>query len=185
MFNKFYLYQKFGKAFARCILMFFRLLHCLVGNLLNETYSFAHLFVSFSVIMLSILRVGLLVLFLGECAAEYTDWDFDYSCPGLLPKVFTSSTPKGNLTYAVYTEQPQLNGMRQCMIACCGAPLCNVAMVYNSTCFHVRCSSSKMCAPLYRPDLDTADPPKMVLVKPTVDEELWTALLDQLSDGTG
>ena len=129
--------------------------------------------------------IGLCVLLFGSSLA-LKDWDENWDkCPGLLPTVFTSYTPRGNLTHAAFTKQPSFSGIKQCVMACCNIPLCNVALMYNTTCFHVRCLSSNMCAPLFRPDLNGPDPPRMVLVKPIKDDEMWADLLETLSDDPG
>lgn len=136
--------------------------------------------------MFHVLWLGLLVLSVNPCLALYTDWDTDIQCPGLFPKIFTRYTPRGNLTYAIFTEQPELQGTKQCVLGCCTAPLCNVALTYNATCFHVRCLNSEMCTPLFRPDTLPEDPPRMILVKPTEPHEMWADFLgDHVAEESG
>ena len=128
--------------------------------------------------------VGLCLLFLGVCVGEYSDWDSkrQMMCPGLYPKIFTDYAPLGNLSESVYTKKLGVNNIKHCVADCCNEPLCHVAMMHNSTCYHVQCKSSKMCTPLYRPEFANDKPPIMVLVKPVEEDEEWTDILDQIED---
>ncbi|XP_076756183.1 dyslexia-associated protein KIAA0319 [Xylocopa sonorina] len=137
--------------------------------------------------MYEILYWGLYLLLFGNCIGDYSDWDTKWQilCPSSYPKVFTSYTPRGNLSSGLYTTQPHLNSMKHCMATCCTKLTCNVALMYNGTCYHVQCESSKICIPLYRKDLANENPPSMVLVKPVEEDEIWSDLLEQVSDDTG
>ncbi|XP_017877512.1 dyslexia-associated protein KIAA0319 [Ceratina calcarata] len=137
--------------------------------------------------MFKILYLGLYLLLCGNCIGDYPDGDpkWQLPCSSLYPRVFTSYTPRGNLSSGTYTTQPQLNGMYHCVAACCMKPTCNVALMHNGTCYHVQCESSKICLPLYRKDLANENPPSMVLVKPVEEDEIWNDLLDQINDDTG
>lgn len=130
--------------------------------------------------------LGLYLLFLGICIGEYADWDTDPKwqiiCPALYAKVFTSNTPRGNLSGGVYTIQHGVSEMKSCVADCCIAQQCNVALMHNSSCYHVECIDSKMCTPLYRPELADDSPPSMVLVKPVKSNETWSELLDEIID---
>ncbi|KAG7209539.1 hypothetical protein KM043_015619 [Ampulex compressa] len=85
----------------------------------------------------------------------------------------------------VYTEQSHLSSVKHCVAACCSVPRCNVVLMHNDTCYHIKCKDSKSCMPLYRPDLVNDNPPSMVLVKPVEDDEIWNDLLYQENDATG
>ncbi|XP_011314056.1 dyslexia-associated protein KIAA0319 isoform X2 [Fopius arisanus] len=135
----------------------------------------------------------LLVVFqcLASCLGSYDDWDGESfrqrPCPTLYRRVFTSYTPRGNLTFGIYTKKPFVMGMKACVDTCCSESNCHVALMHNGTCFHVQCTSSKMCTPLYRPELSTlSDPPSMVLVKPVEEDEdiRWRDLVDEMDDNS-
>ncbi|CAB0044987.1 unnamed protein product [Trichogramma brassicae] len=102
-------------------------------------------------------------------------------CPALYPKVFTSYAPVGNLTGGIYRRQPHVTQLRRCVATCCQDEQCHVALTYNKTCYHLQCSSSRMCLPLYHPELAQSSPPNMVLVKPVEDDArlAWSELLEQ------
>lgn len=131
--------------------------------------------------------VGLYLLFLGSCSSVYSDWETKWQmlCPALYPHVFTSYAPRGNLSVGIYTRQTHLTDIKHCVAACCSQQQCHVAMIYNMTCFHIQCTSSKVCLPLYRPNLANMNPPRMVLVKPVDEEEAWNDFIDQDSDVPG
>ncbi|XP_054007146.1 dyslexia-associated protein KIAA0319 isoform X1 [Hylaeus anthracinus] len=137
--------------------------------------------------MFEIFYLGLYLLFFGNCVGDYSDWDTKWQmlCPELYPRVFTSYTPRGNLSSGVYASQPRVKSMQHCVAACCTNSVCNVALMHNGTCYHVQCENSKKCLPLYRADLANESPPSMVLVKPVEDYEVWNELLAQINDDTG
>lgn len=136
--------------------------------------------------MLNIYYLGLYLFLFGTCIGDYSDWDRSGEmCPNLYPHVFTKYLPRGNLSQDIFTSWPRVVGMRQCIATCCSELRCNVAFMHNNTCYHVQCSTSKMCMPLYRPDLPSENTPSMVLVKPVKDDEIWSDLLDQVNDDTG
>lgn len=128
-----------------------------------------------------------LLLLLGSCSCTYSDWESKWQilCPALYPRVFTSYTPRGNLTGGIFSRQSHLSEMRQCVASCCQEPTCHVALVYNVTCYHVQCTRTQLCTPLYRPDLAKKSPPQMVLVKPVREDEAWSDFLDQDNDASG
>lgn len=124
------------------------------------------------------------IILFDNCRASYSDWDDkeESMCPGLYPRIFMSYTPRGNLTYGIYTRKPHAVEMKDCVTSCCSETRCHVALMYNSTCYHVQCKISKMCTPLYRPELAKfPDPPSMVLVKPIEDNVNWNEILEQIS----
>ncbi|XP_011500564.1 PREDICTED: dyslexia-associated protein KIAA0319 [Ceratosolen solmsi marchali] len=128
--------------------------------------------------------ISLYLLFLGACSGIYSDWENNWQilCPALYPRVFTSFAPSGNLTGGIFRKQPLLTTTNRCVATCCNQQLCHVALMYNMTCYHVQCTSSKMCMPLYRAKLANANPPSMVLVKPVEEDETWNDLLEQEND---
>ncbi|XP_063984178.1 dyslexia-associated protein KIAA0319 isoform X2 [Diachasmimorpha longicaudata] len=135
--------------------------------------------------------IGLLVFLqclVCSCLGSYNSWDTEsfpqLLCPSLFPHVFTSYTPRGNLTYGIFTKKPYVIGLKHCVDTCCSEVNCHVALMHNNTCYHVQCRSSKMCTPLYRAELSgLPDPPSMVLVKPVEDDEdiNWSDLLDEVN----
>ncbi|XP_014214907.1 dyslexia-associated protein KIAA0319-like protein [Copidosoma floridanum] len=136
--------------------------------------------------MFKISCYGFLLLFLGNCCCGiYTELGSKWQtlCPAMYPKIFTSYTLVGNLTGGKYTKQTRVSDMGHCLATCCNQPsACNVAFMYNSSCYHIQCVSSKLCVPFYRPDRVHKNPPSMVLVKPVEEDEAWT---DFLLDGDG
>ncbi|XP_044017263.1 dyslexia-associated protein KIAA0319 homolog [Aphidius gifuensis] len=111
-------------------------------------------------------------------------WQIQNSCLKLYPKVFTSFTPRGNLSNNVISKQQLIFDMENCVKTCCVDDECNVAFMYNKTCYHVKCKySSEMCIPLYRPDLSgLIDPPRMVLVRPMENDRSWSDWLTYSTD---
>ena len=137
--------------------------------------------------MLKAYYLGLYLLFLGSCSSVYSNWasKWQLSCPTLVTRVFTSYVPSGNLTGGIFTSQPHLTDINNCVAACCDQPSCHVALMYNMTCYHVQCTTSKLCLPLYRPDLTNTNPPRMVLVRPVEEDETWNDIFEQENDITG
>ncbi|XP_076654438.1 dyslexia-associated protein KIAA0319 [Halictus rubicundus] len=137
--------------------------------------------------MLEIFYLGLYLLLFGNCIGDLSDWDNKWQilCPGLYPKVYINYTPRGNFSSGLYASQPHLNGLEQCIAACCTKPKCNVALMHNNTCYHLQCENSKICLPLYRIDLSNESPPSMVLVKPVEEDEMWSELLENMHGDAG
>lgn len=130
--------------------------------------------------MIGIYRLGLYLLLFESCIGDYNRWNVQLLCSDLYPRVFTSYLPRGNLTDGTYMQQiPSLSNMQECVMACCKKPLCNVAFMHNSTCYHVECENSMVCVPLYRPELANNNPPSMVLVRPVENNKVWNDFLDQ------
>ncbi|XP_066597643.1 dyslexia-associated protein KIAA0319-like protein [Prorops nasuta] len=133
------------------------------------------------------------VFFIGTCMCDYleskwdtkSDSDWQILCPYLHPHVFISYTPLGNLSMGLITRQPEITTIKHCVAACCSHPECNIALMYNASCYHVQCTSSKICMPLYRPDLVNLNPPSMVLIKPVEEDETWKELLNQVNNDSG
>ncbi|XP_034947675.1 dyslexia-associated protein KIAA0319 [Chelonus insularis] len=126
-----------------------------------------------------------MVIFFVDCQADYPDdWTSQREpvCPHLYPHIFTSYTPRSNWTYGKFTPKPEISSTKQCVLSCCSEPRCHVALTFNSTCYHVECKFSKMCVPVYRPDLaNLPDPPRMVLVKPIERDVSWGDIINQLN----
>ncbi|XP_047368671.1 dyslexia-associated protein KIAA0319 [Vespa velutina] len=137
--------------------------------------------------MFSIYYLGLYLFLFGTCIGDFSDWDRKWQiiCPSLYPHVFTKYLPRGNLSQSIFTPWSHVTNMKHCVATCCNKLRCNVALMHNSTCYHVKCSNSKMCMPLYRPELPNENAPSMVLVKPIKDNEIWSDLLNQVNDETG
>lgn len=75
----------------------------------------------------------------------------------------------GNLTAGNFSEKKELKGVKQCVMACCLAELCNVAFTVDSRCYHIECVSDELCLPLPRPGAHKWDSHvAMVLVKPVL-----------------
>ncbi|XP_023315730.1 dyslexia-associated protein KIAA0319-like protein [Trichogramma pretiosum] len=121
------------------------------------------------------LLLALLLLCGSNCyysvSGEWASNNWQILCPALYPKVFTSYAPVGNLTGGVYRRQPRVTQLRGCVATCCQDEQCHVALTYNKTCYHLQCTSSRMCLPLYHPELAQSSPPNMVLVKPVEDDD--------------
>lgn len=132
--------------------------------------------------MIGIYRLGLYLLLFESCIGDYARWNVQLLCPDLYQRVFTSYLPRGNLTGGTYTKQTHLSNLQDCAMACCKKPLCNVAFMYNGTCYHVECENSMVCVPLYRPELANDNPPSMVLVRPVESNKVWSDILDQVNE---
>lgn len=75
----------------------------------------------------------------------------------------------GNKTAGIYTPHSNGTDLRQCVLDCCQSARkrkCNVAFVYNTTCYHVECSDDEACLPLKRNVTTTL---QLVLVQPKTD----------------
>lgn len=119
------------------------------------------------------LHIGMLMLF-------FLGWSQgQVQCPDMYPKIFKSYAPMGNLTGGTFTKKLQVSNLKECVADCCNQPNnCHVALIYNMSCYHIQCISSKMCTPLYRQDLEHTNPPIMVLIKPVEEDEVWSDFLD-------
>ncbi|XP_015173738.1 PREDICTED: dyslexia-associated protein KIAA0319 [Polistes dominula] len=138
--------------------------------------------------MFCIYYLGLYLFLFGACIGHYSDWDgnpvFEQMCSSLYPHAFTKYLPRGNLSLNIFTTRTDVTDIERCVTTCCNELHCNVALMHNDTCYHVKCTNSKMCLPLYRPNLSNENPPSMVLVKPVKDNEMWSELLSQANDET-
>lgn len=57
--------------------------------------------------------------------------------------------------------------MIQCVKKCCEAVLeCNVAFLFNNSCFHIKCVSAELCYPVKPPKKNSTIATQMVLVNP-------------------
>lgn len=128
----------------------------------------------------STLKFGLFYFFGIWYAAKGSDWGqkkWQEICPAIFDHTFTSFAPIGNLSAGVFKKTMGLYDLKSCVIDCCTKSTCNVALMYNRTCYHVRCASTKLCLPLYRGELVNENPPIMVLVKPVEDDEGWSSYM--------
>lgn len=116
----------------------------------------------------------LLFLLLGKCAAQE-------KCPYLFKHIFESYTPLGNLSKTTFTEYPQLTDQWDCVKACCAKANCNVVFIHNFTCYHVQCTTSEMCLPLYRPEFVDGNPPRMILVNPVNESNTWKNVISRIN----
>lgn len=74
----------------------------------------------------------------------------------------------GNKTAGNYKEFEGAVNLQDCVIECCAQKEnCNVAFVFNQTCYHVKCISDEQCLPLERPIVRKQL--KMVLVNPVTE----------------
>lgn len=77
----------------------------------------------------------------------------------------------GNKTAGNYKEFEGAVNLQDCVIECCAQKEnCNVAFVFNQTCYHVKCISDGQCLPLERPNVRKLL--KMVLVNPATEGSL-------------
>lgn len=82
----------------------------------------------------------------------------------------------GNKTAGNYKEFEGAANLQDCVIECCAQKdNCNVAFVFNQTCYHVKCVSDEQCLPLERPNVRKQL--KMVLVNPATDGLLFVLLI--------
>lgn len=100
--------------------------------------------------------VVIVVVALGvACTAAVAILDTDTECPGLYERVFKNSVPRANLSAGIYRpykeDHDQPVTLRECVLACCGEPLCNVALLTGASdtnrCYHVTCASNDLCLP--------------------------------------
>ncbi|XP_053610675.1 dyslexia-associated protein KIAA0319 [Plodia interpunctella] len=114
-------------------------------------------------------------------------WNEKYEnnkCPKLFPKNFDNYAPVGNYTAGNYTEQTNLKGLRQCVMACCLSDTCNIVFIMDSRCYHVECVSDEMCLPLLRTGNHKWNSHfSMILVKPVLPNENWSEILYQSNYG--
>lgn len=92
--------------------------------------------------------------------------DQDAECPGLYKHTFRDSVPRANLSAGVYSPYDDAGtgtvSLRDCVLACCGRPQCNVALWTGAGgCYHVTCISNELCLPQSGNSRTS-----MVLVKP-------------------
>lgn len=72
----------------------------------------------------------------------------------------------GNKSAGEYKEIEEGKQIESCVMRCCAdKDYCNVAFLFNRTCYHVRCFTDEECLPLKRPGV--SEPMKMVLVSPS------------------
>lgn len=84
----------------------------------------------------------------------------------------------GNAKAGKIIEVPVITTLQPCVDKCCSSLIeCNVAFVYNKTCFHVTCISNELCLPLKRNNI-TANL-AMQLVKPVADDDSWIVSLQK------
>ena len=121
------------------------------------------------------------LILLLRCNSIYAS-NWQILCPALYPRVFVGFAPIGNLSAGIFSPQPHISQLRDCVSGCCNSPKCHIALTYNNTCYHVLCKSSKLCLPLFHPESANTSPPNMVLVKPVEKEETWNYYLDQYDD---
>lgn len=77
----------------------------------------------------------------------------------------------GNRTAGEYKPIEEGKDIESCVMHCCeNKNYCNVAFLFNRTCYHVQCFSDEQCLPLKR--LGINEPMKMVLVSPTKGEKI-------------
>lgn len=82
----------------------------------------------------------------------------------------------GNNTAGRYDEY-EAPDLQSCVMACCRQnDKCNVAFMFNQTCYHVKCINDEMCLPLKRPTTVSSDL-QMVLVNPIAKEISWPEII--------
>lgn len=129
--------------------------------------------------MYSILYLTLYVIIFGNCVGEFSEWDRKVQniCPNVYPRVFENYTPNGTLNWIKFTKEPDIVSKKDCIIKCCMKETCNVAFLHNNNCYHLQCTTTEMCLPVYRQDLSGGNSPSMVLVKPVEEGENWSDFL--------
>lgn len=81
-----------------------------------------------------------------------------------------SSSDVGKASAGNYSEYPQLKTLSECVQGCChNRSECNVAFVYNESCFHIKCVSDELCYPVKQPENATTTT-RLVVVS-SVDEQ--------------
>lgn len=72
----------------------------------------------------------------------------------------------GKATAGNYSEYPQLKTLSECVQGCCqNRTECNVAFMFNATCFHIQCISADLCYPVKQADNATTTT-DLVVVNP-------------------
>lgn len=59
------------------------------------------------------------------------------------------STPYGNTSAGLFKKK-SAETLTECIDACCDDANCNVAFLFNTTCFAIQCHSYELCKPLKR-----------------------------------
>ena len=76
---------------------------------------------------------------------------------------------KGNKTAGNYTQFMQANNLESCVKECClQKNNCNVAFIFNDTCYHLHCMNNELCLPLKR-STNLTTTLEMVLVNPVTE----------------
>lgn len=74
----------------------------------------------------------------------------------------------GNDSAGKFSEDKSAFNIEDCVLNCCRQKYeCNVAFIYNQTCFNVDCINDELCLPLQRPNVTSTL--QMVLVHPTTE----------------
>ncbi|XP_054708646.1 dyslexia-associated protein KIAA0319 homolog [Uloborus diversus] len=64
--------------------------------------------------------------------------------------VDSQSTPYGNLSAGAYKKINDAETLTDCVDVCCEDETCNVAFLFNTSCYSIQCDSYKLCQPLKR-----------------------------------
>lgn len=85
-----------------------------------------------------------------------------------------------NRSAGKYKEATNSSDLQSCVSECCKAASCNVAMIYNQTCFLIECVTSAGCLPVKR---NSTIQLEMVLVRTVAAEkQTWEEVLKQESE---
>lgn len=94
----------------------------------------------------------------------------------------------GDITYkllkstnfaGVFEEMVGIKEKKACVLQCCLKDSCNVVFIVDEKCYHIKCNSNQQCIPMLSPSMENADHVSMVLIKPLLEQESWTDILDE------
>ncbi|KAK9743988.1 hypothetical protein QE152_g8208 [Popillia japonica] len=100
-------------------------------------------------------------------------------CPQIYQRIFKGFLPQGNLSAGVFEEMVGIKEKKACVLQCCLKDSCNVVFIVDEKCYHIKCNSNQQCIPMLSPSMENADHVSMVLIKPLLEQESWTDILDE------
>ncbi|XP_037047576.1 dyslexia-associated protein KIAA0319-like protein [Bradysia coprophila] len=114
------------------------------------------------------------MIFLTNCSQAF-GFNIDDNCPRIFHQVFNGYAPLGNINAGNFSEYPKITTLLPCIASCCQHNTCNVAFIFNETCYQVQCSSNDLCMPARK--LNVTTKLQMVLVNPVTDGDSWMDVL--------
>lgn len=74
----------------------------------------------------------------------------------------------GNKNAGNFSELPKITTLLPCIASCCQLKdKCNVAFIFNETCYQVQCTTNDLCIPSRKPNVTTKL--QLVLVNPVTE----------------